>query len=393
MFLLIMKVLFYLSHPAQFHFSKNAVEELKNRNHTVEILAKTKDVLTTLIDEKGWKYYNIQTKERKQSKLSIILSLLKRDFKLLLFCLNKKFDVLIGTDASLAHVGFILRIPVITVLEDDYDVVKVLARLTFPFTSYILTPSVCKVGKWKNKKIGYNGYMKLAYLHPYRFIPNYRQLGFPDSLPYFLIRLSGLKAHHDFGIGGITDIYLDQIIEKLSRQGKVYISSEKQLPKKYDKYILHIPASRIHHFLYYAEMLVCDSQSMAVEAAMLGTPSIRVSSFSGRISVLEELEKKYHLTFGFTPEKIFSALQKIDILLKMADRRSEFRKRRERMLDEKIEVTGFLVWLIENFPKSIRLLAKDPEYQNRFIAKHTQKELLTYQKIRHNQSTLISNSN
>ena len=39
-------------------------------------------------------------------------------------------------------------------------------------------------------------------------------------------------------------------------------------------------------------MLVCDSQSMTVEAAILGIPSIRYSDFSGRIGVLEELEKR-----------------------------------------------------------------------------------------------------
>lgn len=375
-----MKVLFYFSHPAQFHFSKHAIEDLKRRNHSVEIIAKTKDVLTTLIEEKGWKYYNIQPKERKQSKFSILFSLLQRDLKLLRFCLRRKFDVLIGTDASLAHIGFLLHIPAITVLEDDYNVIQSLAKLTFPFTTNILTPNVCNVGKWFKKKVGYNGYMKLAYLHPNRFIPNSIALGLNIQTPFFLIRLSGLKAHHDFGASGITDLMLDQIIQKLAVHGRVFISTEKVLPKKFQKYVLHIPASRLHHFLYYAELLVCDSQSMAVEAAMLGTPSIRISSFSGKISVLEELEKKYMLTYGFSPDKISNVLQNIDNLLLLNSRKDVFRKRRDLMLDEKIEVTSFLVWFIENYPKSVRILAKNPDFQNQFIAKHHPKELPIHQK-------------
>ncbi len=58
----------------------------------------------------------------------------------------------------------------------------------------------------------------------------------------------------------------------------------------------------MHHVLSFASLLICDSQSMSVEAAMLGVPSLRYSSFSGRISVLEELEHQYGLTYGINPE-------------------------------------------------------------------------------------------
>ena len=40
-----MTILFYLGHPAQYHFSKYIVQELRQRGHSVRYLIKTKDVL------------------------------------------------------------------------------------------------------------------------------------------------------------------------------------------------------------------------------------------------------------------------------------------------------------------------------------------------------------
>jgi predicted glycosyltransferase len=363
-----MKILFYFSHPAQFHFSKVAIEELRNRKHVVDLIAKTKDVLTQLLDEKGWKYINIQNKVRKQTRFAILSSLLKRDVKLFQICRKNKYDLLIGTDASIAHIGYILNIPTITILEDDYRVIKSLAKLTFPFTKHILVPNVCDVGDWGNKKIGYDGYMKLAYLHPNVFSGKNYFKDKSTKIPYYLIRLSNLHAHHDFGIKGISYNQLDYLISQLEKKGHVFLSSEKKLPHKYLKYKLDIPASRIHHFLSETDLLICDSQSMAVEAAMLGTPNVRISSFSGKISVLEELENVYELTYGFSPEDIILAFKKIDQLLKFPNLKQDFMYRRNKMLEEKIDVSQFLIWFIENYPHSAKHLSEFPNYQKQFIS-------------------------
>ena len=116
----------------------------------------------------------------------------------------------------------------------------------------------------------------------------------------------------------------------------------------------------------FASFLVCDSQSMAVEASMLGLPSIRFNDFSGKIGVLEELEHKYGLTYGIKtdqPERLF---EKIDELLAMPNLREEFQHRRQKMLDDKIDVTAFLVWFIENYPQSAKIMKENPDYQFRF---------------------------
>ncbi len=361
-----MKILILLSHPAQFHFYKNTIKKLREKKHKIFILIKTKDVLSMLLEENGFDFYNILPFDRKNSKLSIIFSLLKRDLKLFIFSLGKNIDLFMGTDASLAHVAFILRKPCITTLEDDYDIIKNLANITYPLTSTILVPNVCDVGKWNNKKVAYDGYMKLAYLHPKYFSCNVNKIPPCKQVPFSLIRLSKLMAHHDTNIKGISENVLEKVIEKLKRKGNVFISSEKKLPQKFNQYILEIPASDIHDYLSYSQILICDSQSMAVEAAMLGTPSIRFSDFAGKISVLEELEHKYHLTFGIHTSESEKLLFKIDELFTIENLREEFQIRRKKMLSDKINVTDFLVWFVENYPQSFQIMKENSDYQYNF---------------------------
>lgn len=361
-----MKIAILLSHPAQFLFFRTPIIRLREKGHTIFILVKTKDILSNLLDEGGWEYINIHPEERGSTHLAILKSLLIRDFRILRFARKVKPDLMVGSDASLAHVGFLLRIPCISTTEDDYKVIKKLADLTFPFTSHILTPAICDTGGWGRKKIGYDGFMKLSYLHPNVFKPDRLKVSLPEDKPYFLIRLSKLGAHHDFGVKGIRYEVLDQIIRRLSELGNVYISSEKPLPETYSNYILNAPITDIHHYLFYSSMLICDSQSMAVEASMLGIPSLRISSFTGRISVLEQLEHKYQLTYGIKPEEEAKIFSKIEEILIIPDLKSEFQARRKRMLADKIDVSEFLTWFIGTYPESADIMLKDPEYQFRF---------------------------
>ena len=363
-----MTILIYLGHPAQYHFVKNTVHNLLADGHHVKVLIKTKDILEDLLKEDGWDYENIQSTYRKSSKISILLASVSRTWQVLKIAKRFKADLLVGTDSSIAQAGWLLHKPAITILEDDYQVIKNLAKLTYPFTDSILVPDCCSVGKWDSKKVPYYGYMKLAYLHPSRFTPSetiVRNYGI-DS-PYVLFRLSRLSAHHDVGIGGLDKAIVLSAIEKCKHFGyKVYISSEGDMPGKLVDYRLKIKHTDMHHILAHASILVSDSQSMSVEAAMLGVPSIRFSDFSGRISVLEELESKYGLTVGVktnNPERLISVLTE---WLALPTMKESFTQKRQKMLDEKIDVTAFFTWFLENYPESRQIMKDNPDYQLRF---------------------------
>jgi len=113
-------------------------------------------------------------------------------------------------------------------------------------------------------------------------------------------------------------------------------------------------------------MLIGDSQTMTSEAAVLGTPAIRMNSFVGRISYLEEEEHRYGLTYGFKPDQFDQMVLKIEELLKMPNLKQEWQKRRQKMLSEKIDVTAFMVWFVENYPDSVNIMKENPDYQRQF---------------------------
>jgi predicted glycosyltransferase len=357
-----MRVLFYFGHPSQYLFLKNPIHSLRGNGTVCDIIIKSKDILETLLVENKESYHNILPEGRNSGKMGIIKGLIKRDIRLFKFTRNKHYDLFVGTDPSLAHIGFIKRIPVITVLEDDIHVIQGLARITFPFTSLIITPLGCRTGRYEKKTIHYRGYMKLAYLHPSQFKKKAAML----KQPYYLIRLSGLGAYHDIGIAGFTLQLLKKTISLLQNKGTVWISSEETLEESLKPYELKINPTEMQQVLSNATMFISDSQSMSMEAAMLGIPSIRFSDFAGKISVLEELENVYGLTFGISTKSPEMLFQKISELLSLPDLEQEFQVRRQRMLQDKIDVTAFMVWFVENYPESWKTMNENPEYQKRF---------------------------
>lgn len=369
-----MKTLFFLGHPAHFHLFKNVIKQIETEGHEIDILIKKKDILEDLLDHSSVEYNNILPRGRRDGKLGILAGLIKKNIGLYKHCKISRPDLMIGTSVEIAHIGKLLGIPSIVFSEDDVSVIRSFATLTYPFASHIMSPDVCENGRWNRKTIFYSGYHKLAYLHPNYFTPDYRILQKYD-VPinsFVLLRFAKLTAHHDKGITGITDEVAEKLIDLLTKHDNVYISSERELPHEFEPYRLKIDPLDIHHFLVYARLFIGDSQSMAVEAAMLGTPSIRFSSFAGRISVLEELEHKYKLTCGIKPDNPKELYTVAEELLTTPNLRDLHETRKQKMLSEKIDVTAFFKWFIINYPESFKTITEDPDYQRRFMDKNIQ---------------------
>jgi len=361
------KYLFLLSHPAHFHMFKLSIKELEKDGHKVIIVVRPKDVLEQLCVDFGFKFIKTQNRPKKYGLFGLGLSLIGKTIEVWKIVQRTKPDLLIGSDGVLSYIGFIKGIPSFEWYEDDAQAIKLYAIMFFPFYTYLVSPKVVDAWLWKKKKIGYDGYQKMAYLHPNIFTPNVEiKNNYIIEEKYFILRFSALTAHHDVGIKGFDEEFVVKIIKLLSPFGKVYISSEKELLPNFQKYALKINPLDIHHVLFYSTMLIGDTQSMCGEAALLGVPSIRYSSFVGKLSVLEELEHKYKLTFGFKPGDDHALVSKIIELLKIEDIKVLFQKRRQKMLADKIDVSAFFVWFIENYPESAKIMKADPDYQNRF---------------------------
>jgi predicted glycosyltransferase len=151
-----------------------------------------------------------------------------------------------------------------------------------------------------------------------------------------------------------------ELVALLKPHGKVLITGERSPEPELMPYQLKISPDKIHSLLYYATLFIGDSQTMTSEAAVLGTPALRCNSLVGKISYLEEEEKRYHLAFGFRPEQFDMLKEKVLELLKDTTLGVTFRRRRARLLGDKIDVTAFLVWFVENYPESALRMQQDP---------------------------------
>ena len=367
-----MTILFFLVHPAHFHLFRNVIKDLKNKKHELMILIKTKDILHYLLKNEGWKHINISKEEEtRQNKLHIALSapmgFLKRQTQLAKIVMKKKPDLMVGTEWSITTVGRLFNIPSVIFNEDDTRATPE-NYIFYPFANTIVMPTCCDIGKWENKKITYQGYHEIAYLHPRYFQPNREILNSfnPNHERYFIIRLVKLTASHDIGKKGINKEILKELIKILSKKGKVFINSERELENEFEKYRIKINPNYIHHAIYYSDLFIGDSQTMVAEASVLGTPSIRYNDFVGKLSYLEELEHKYNLTFGIHTSNIENLYEKVEELLNIPNLKLQWQKRRQKMLSEKINVTTFMSWVIENYPKSAKIMKDDPNYQFKF---------------------------
>ena len=382
-----MKVLVYMGHPAHFYLYKNAIINWREHGHQVEILIKKKDILQQLLENQQWEYHNILAEGRKNSKIGMAWGTLKRAWRQNKFCRIFGPDILTGTSVENSILGPLRRIPVVNCNEDDAAVVPLYAKLSYPGASAILNPFVCNSGKWDAKATKYPSYQELAYLHPNHFTPNKEVVeayGIDTSKPYFIMRFASLKAHHDDGIKGINTEVAQNLVDILAPHGQIYITSERELEPQFEPYRIRINPLDMHHVMAFASLYIGDSQTMAAEAGVLGTPFVRFNDFVGRIGYLRELEDTYELGYGIhasilteestirrndgtlQPSGVDALYDTVKRLVAMPadERQTVFTARREKMLSEKIDYAKFLTWFIENYPQSAKQTKENQENTN-----------------------------
>lgn len=364
-----MKILIYLAHPAHFHLFKNTINELSKKDHNISITIKKKDVLENLLKENGFEYINILKEGRKGTKFGIAKGLILRTIRHFKLLKKERFDIILSSSGEMGIIAKLLKIHFINVFEDDLTLFPIYSKILIPFVETLLVPKSCTTLSWVSKTIKYKGNQELAYLHPNYFKPDLTiaQKYLNMDKKNFIVRFSKLDAWHDSGKKGLSEDVFENIINILEPHGNILVTSENKLLKKYDKYCLQIPASDIHHLLYFSELYIGDSQTMTAEAAVLGTPAIRFNDFVGKIGYLEELED-YGLAFGIKTdyeEKLYCTIKD---LIETSNLKEEFRKKRDLFLKDKINVTAFMVWFVENYPESAKIMKDNPsETQKRFL--------------------------
>ena len=357
-----MKIAFFVNTAAQVHFFRNIIGGLERKGHDIKVLARNYGETLYLLNAFNiphFVYANVS--KTKYDKILLLPYHILSAHNYL-----KKFDVdlIVGTGIYSVYTPFLLKKP--NILFIDAVSAKGELRLAKRLTNAIITPSNLTTFLGK-KHIRIDSFKELSYLHPNYFEADRNILSLihvDEKDDFALLRFNAFDAVHDFGVSGFSLKELRTLISTLKQYGKVFISSETFMPEDLSEYALRIPKEKIHDVLYHAKILIADTGTMVTEAALLGTPAICYHPKAKKIGNFIELEQEYNLIFAL--EDLPKVIKKATSLLTRKDLKKEWKEKKDKLIKEKIDITLFMTWFIEDFPESFRTMKAQPSYQERF---------------------------
>lgn len=354
-----MRILIDIGHPGHVHLFRPFTEEMMKKGHVVFFTCRQKEFEIELLKAFAFDYKCFGRHYKSFS--GKIWGLVKFNIQMIFIAVKFKPDIFLSHGSIYAaQVAWILRKPHIS-FEDTGNREQV--RLYMPFTKYVLTSDNFRFD-YGVKQIRYKSHHELAYLLPKYYSPNYdfkRKINVSDNDKYVILRFVSWNASHDSRQSGLKKDTKIKLVKILSKKYKVFISSEDTLPKEYNKFKVKFLPEVMHDALYFADLFIGEGTTMAMEAAILGTKSFYVNSL--QYSNVADMEN-YGLLKSFTNDDNL-----IDDVIKFIQNPGDdntLKNRRDKMLEDKIDLTAFLVWFIENYPDSVKIMKSNPDYQYRF---------------------------
>jgi uncharacterized protein len=358
-----MRIFIDIGHPAHVHYFRNFIKLMQKKEHEFFISARNRSIIPYLLG-----YFNIPFYNRGKGMNGVIGKMsymLIADIRLLYQAIRFNPDIFISfASPYAAQVSWILRKP--HVVLDDTEHARFGHMFYKPFSKVFLNPQ-CFKKDFGPKQIRFNSFTELFYLHSNYYLPDKEitsLLNVKQDEKYVLLRFVSWEANHDIGHSGLDLNTKKQIVNLFIERGfKVFISSESEkMDSFFVPYIIKIPPERMHDALRFCEIFVSESGTMASEAAILGKPVVYVNSLS-LMGYLKE-EQESGMLFHF-PD-LENVVSKVNAIIDTPDFKYIFETRCKKMLEDKIDVTSFLVWFIENYPESMKTMKENPEYQERF---------------------------
>lgn len=283
-----MRVLVDIKHPAEVNFFRPLLGKLQRRGDEILVTAHYKYGTRELLDRFGISH--IALSHRRHGFLRVCASTVVRVARMLAVARPFRPDVLVARQGvTIGAVGRALGAPSVSFDENEY------AGLPLTLSRLLATVLATGMGYEADlgpKQIHFNAVPQLMYTHPSRFSPDAAALrthGVEPDEPYFVVRLSAWEAMHDVGHQGMSERALADLVEALSRHGRVVASAEANMPAPLRPYSNPLPMELGLDLLACADLYVGEGATMAAEAACLGTPAVWVSPLHwGYINVLSE---------------------------------------------------------------------------------------------------------
>lgn len=329
-----------ITHPAHFHFFRNAIGEWQAAGHDVLLLSRDKDLTLALLDEAGLTHRCLSRARSGMAGLALELAEHGSGVWRALGRHRSQVVAAIG-GTFIVYPARLRGIPALVFYDTEHA--RLSNTITYPLATRIFTPRSYR-DDLGPKHERYAGFQELPYLHPARFTPDAAKLaadGLTPGEPFTFVRLVSWQSHHDVGDYGVRDVH--NVVRRLAQYGRVLISSEAPLPPDLAAYAYQGRRGDVHHVLAYARLLFGESATMASESAQLGVPAIFLSTSSRGYT--DELEQRYQMVFNFNGTRALEAdaLDCAESILADADAPQTFRQRHQQMMAEQIDVTAFIV--------------------------------------------------
>ncbi len=341
-------ILIDVGHPAHVHVFQNAASSWQASGYKVHFSALDREMILTLLERYQLPYDITYSRQGKNKNL--LRELPPRTWQTFQIARAHQTDLFV----SMANpvVGLVARLmakPYLAMGDTEPSYNQLAASM--PFVTRLLTPDVFYRDAGR-KHERYASYHELAYLHPQNYVPDpsiFEAIGLERGAPYSVLRFVAWDAMHDMYESGFNREERRAVVDALRAEGSVIVSSEGAIPDEFTDLIIDYPQDRMHDLLAFAQVYVGEGNTMASEAAVLGTPAIRVNSMDmGYCRDLQERGLMFQLLSGS------QILAKLTSIFAEDDPKAPFRAKRELLLRDKVATTDVILEHADNLLKASR---------------------------------------
>lgn len=341
------KIIVEINHPKHFYQFKPLINVLC-KNNKVQIISRDKDVVIDLLNESRLEYKKFGLHSNRLIYKILITPLILIDY--IKIIVKFKPDIVISRSSHYSIIlGKVFNFKI--VVFPDAEIVPIINKFVGPNADLVITPSQFNLRYGDHHKV-IDGFFEETYLAPNIIKKNMfpiESLNLDKNEVFFVVRFIKWGANHDYGQHGFNENEKDEILTILQTFGKVIVSIEGKAPYMINSAELIHP-SQLHILLHNASLYVGDSQSMATEAALLGTPSFRYNSFVGtkdmkNFRVLEDkgLMRNYY-EFKNLKMDLTKSLTRIDYHKKL------HQDKIQNYFENKIDVTEQSLNILNSYP-------------------------------------------
>lgn len=356
-----MKILIDINHPAHVHYFRNFIKIMEGKGHEFIVTNRDSKMINHLLDHYEIPHIVRTARSSKKGSLGAAMNLLSILKTIASVSFKHKPDLYLGfANAPSAIIAKLRRKPCILLDDTDHNVLN--HKLYLPGASVVLTPFYFnrKLGK---KQIYFNAFVEQLYLHSKIYEINHDNI-MRNNLKegeYALVRYIAYDAHHDAKTIPMETEQKIDFLNIISDKLKPVLSVEEKAKVAFPAHFTsQIIPETMHDIEAGAKFILTEGGTMATECFLLGIPYIIINPLRSGASDYQTSQYPDVAIQSTNSDEIRDAIIKFS----STDHNAE--EHRKKIESTTFNPTAFLVWFVENYPKSEMEIRNNPNIQYNF---------------------------